>query len=92
MEVQVEDAAVVAPDGAAAAGLGNEDPFDLLVAPCDRLAHAALTTPTLSGLPGRIQVEGDKPVALAVTELCRAALRRWAACLAEQRDGWLDGS
>jgi hypothetical protein len=86
MEVKVHDTAFIAANRAAASRLGNEDPLDLLVAPCDRFAHAPLTTPALSGLPRRIEVEGDTPVTLAVTNLRRADLSRRAAPLLQQRD------
>ena len=50
MEVEIEDTAVVTADGAAPAGLGDEDSLDLLMTSGDRFADAALATPALSSL------------------------------------------
>lgn len=46
MEMEVRDAAVVAADRAAAAGLGDEGAFDLLLPSADGLTDAALASPS----------------------------------------------
>ena len=73
VEVQIDDAAVVAAHGAATAGLLDEDALDLLKPARDCLAGAPAAAPSVSTLALAAEVVGDQTVTRAYTEF-RGAL------------------
>jgi hypothetical protein len=74
VEVQADDAAVVAADGATPPGFLDELAPDLLVAAGNRLADATLAAPAKAPLPRAVSMEFDDPVASASPEFGRAGL------------------
>lgn len=67
VEMEVDDAAVVAADRAGSASFVDEGPFDLLLPAGDRLSHATLAAPL--GLRLAVQGELNKAVMAACTQL-----------------------
>ena len=91
MEVQVDHAAVVSADGAAAARLGHEDPLDLLEPARDSLSDAALAPPSDSSLARAVPMKHDEAVVATVAQRrCALRLGRTAAPFEKRyrRFGW----
>jgi len=86
VEVQVDDAAVVATDRTAPAGLLNEDALHLLEPPCYGLASAALAPPAMSPLSLPAPMKRYEAVVSADPELAGAVDRGRAAALVEEWD------
>lgn len=85
VEVQVDHAAVISADRAAAACLGDEDPFDFLKAARDCFSDAALAAPSGCTFARAVVMKHHKAMAPAVTQR-RGALRlRRSASLRDQR-------
>lgn len=85
MEVERDDAAGVAADDAAPAGLINQDPLDLLMTSRHRLAGAALALPPVPPLAVGVAMERDTTMPWALSELGGARQRRRPARLLYQR-------
>ncbi|MFL5904820.1 MAG: hypothetical protein ACJ76Q_13585, partial [Solirubrobacteraceae bacterium] len=75
MEVEVQRAPAVAAEGAAAAGLPEQDRPHLAMAARDRLAHTALAPPATAAL---VEVKRDHAMMRAAPQL-GGALAGWTA-------------
>ena len=78
MKMEIHDRPAVSADLAAATGLVDENPSDLVVAPSDGFADAALAAPANS-LAGLIPVELDESVPAALPQRSGALRLRWPA-------------
>ena len=83
MEVQIDDAPVVAAHRAAAARLGDQGPLDLLQPARDRLARATLAPPPETPLAGARQMKLHETMVRALPKLGCAQLGRWATRLVQ---------
>jgi hypothetical protein len=81
MEMKVHDAAVISAHGAAAPGLGDKDPLDLLMTAGDGFADASFAPPTGASRSVVVAVEGDLPMPRAEADLRCALGRGWPAHL-----------
>ena len=91
MEVQVDDAAVVAADGAAPTCLRDKDALDLLETSRHSLTTQRLQRQRYPRLPCAVAMEHDQAMAPAVAQCRGAVSRRRTATLFEQRGrrfGW----
>ena len=88
VEVQVDDAALVAAHGTAAAGFLDEDSLDLLVTARNRFPDAALAPPLVAASAGAVSMKLDQPVVAAGPKLGCARFRRRTTGLGDQRRGW----
>jgi hypothetical protein len=85
VEVEVDHAAVVSADGAAATRLGDQDALDLLETPRDSLSDAALAAPTDSSLACPIAMKNDQAMTSAAPQLGGAVGLRRSPLLWDQR-------
>jgi hypothetical protein len=89
VEVEVDDASVVAADAAATASLLDEHPLDLLQPPRDCFTDATLATPPVPPFGARAVVaEFGKAVAAAAAgfDRARTVRIRWTAGVLAQRN------